>query len=160
MSDYKSLNAAAAETAKITGGSLDYLIVNGVYQNQEENFLSGTEFIGKEDLLLEALTESTKVNVAGTIFSVNAFLPLIRKGTTKKITVISTGLADLDAAQRSNLPCSIAYSSSKAAVNIVVARYAAELKSEGVIFLALSPGFVNTRDDKPAVEREKKFYIY
>jgi hypothetical protein len=29
MADYKALNAAAKKAASITGGSLDYLIVNG-----------------------------------------------------------------------------------------------------------------------------------
>jgi NAD(P)-dependent dehydrogenase (short-subunit alcohol dehydrogenase family) len=36
------------------------------------------------------------------------------------------------------------YSISKAALNMVVAKYAAEYKAEGFVFLAISPGLVDT----------------
>jgi len=42
----------------------------------------------------------------------------------------------------------------KAALNMVVAKYAVELKSEGFKLLALSPGLVDTTADKPAIQRE------
>lgn len=38
----------------------------------------------------------------------------------------------------------VPYSTSKAAVNMIVAKYAAQYKAEGFVFLALSPGLVNT----------------
>ena len=38
------------------------------------------------------------------------------------------------------------YSISKAAVNLAHAKYAAEYKKEGIIFVALSPGLVNTAE--------------
>jgi len=36
------------------------------------------------------------------------------------------------------------YSISKAAMNTVIAKYSAELRKDGVLFLSLSPGFVET----------------
>lgn len=144
MLDHKSLAAAASEVSKVTNNSLDHLIVNGAYLGLEASFMTPTEFIGQEDLLRREFINNLDVNVIGVIYSINAFLPLIRKGNAKKITVISTGLADLELAQKANIAFSVLYSSTKAATNIVVAKYAAELRGEGIILLALSPGVVNT----------------
>lgn len=150
LADNKSLVAAAAETEKLTEGVVDYLIINGVYQNQEENLLSPTDFAGKEDLLSNTMIESLKVNVLGVVFTINAFLHLVRKSNIKKIIAISTGLADRTVIEKSNLlSFSMTYSSMKAALNMVVTKFAVELKSEGIIFLALSPGLVDTSADKP-----------
>jgi NAD(P)-dependent dehydrogenase (short-subunit alcohol dehydrogenase family) len=150
MADNDSLVAAAAKTEKFTGGSVDYLIINGVYTNPSESFLFPSEFSGKEELLTNSMTQSLKVNVLGVVFSINAFLPLVRKSKIKKIIVISTGLADRDMVEKSTISFLLTYCSMKAALNMVVAKYAVELKSEGILLLALSPGLVNTAADKPA----------
>lgn len=150
MADSRSLTAAASEIAKIVSG-LDYLIINGVYVNHEEHFMSPTEFTGKEDWISATMIDSLKVNVLGVIFSINAFLPLIRKSNIKKVAVISTVLADLGLSQKSEIPYFVSYSSTKAALNMVVAKYAAELKSEKIVIFSLSPGVVDTSEDKPQV---------
>ncbi|KAH8812676.1 hypothetical protein F5884DRAFT_786070 [Xylogone sp. PMI_703] len=154
MADHVSLTAAANEVSKLVpNGAVDYLIINGVHPpNPAENFSNPTEFTGKEDLITQEMISSVKVNVLGTIFSINAFLPLVRKSKVKKIAVISTGLADLDEAQKGSVSFTVSYSSSKAAVNMVVARYSVELRGEGIVILALSPGFVDTQGDKPQAE--------
>jgi NAD(P)-dependent dehydrogenase (short-subunit alcohol dehydrogenase family) len=154
MADNKCLIAAAAETEKLTGGTVDYLIINEVYTNPAESFLSPSEFSGKEELLTNSMIQSLKVNVLGAIFSINAFLPLVRKSNIKKIIVITTGLADRDMTEKSTISFWLIYSSMKAALNMVVAKYAVELKSEGFKLLALSPGLVDTTADKPAIQRE------
>lgn len=147
MADNASLLAAATATSKITGGALDHLIVNGAYQNGPLRPLSPTQYSGKEDTLRNDMIASLEVNVLGVIYSINAFLPLLRKGTTKKITAISTGLADLDFTLLSGNPTQLTYSSMKAALNMVIAKYSQELKAEGFTVLALSPGLVNTRTE-------------
>lgn len=144
MVDHKSLKLAASEVSKVTNNSLDHLIVNGAYINPEDYFITPTGFIGQEDLLRREFINNLDVNLIGVIHSINAFLPLIRNGNAKKVTVISTGLADLELAQKADIPFSVLYSATKAATNIVVAKYAVELRGEGIIFLALSPGVVNT----------------
>jgi NAD(P)-dependent dehydrogenase (short-subunit alcohol dehydrogenase family) len=144
MVDHKSLSIAASEVSKITNKSLDHLIVNGAYLDLRAYFITPTEFIGQEDLLRREFSNNLDVNVLGVMYSINAFLPLIRKGNAKKITVISTGLAELELAQKINIAFAVLYSSTKAAANIIVAKYAAELSGEGIILLALSPGVVNT----------------
>jgi NAD(P)-dependent dehydrogenase (short-subunit alcohol dehydrogenase family) len=144
MVDHKSLTIAASEVSKVTNKSLDHLIVNGGYLDVRATFITPTEFIGQEDLLRREFSNNLDVNVLGVMYSINAFLPLIRKGNAKKITVMSTGLAELELTQKANIAFSVLYSSTKAATNIVVAKYAAELRGEGIILLALSPGVVNT----------------
>ncbi len=147
MADHSHLAQATQEAEKILQGSgIDYLIVNGAYMNAVTAPLTPTSFIGNEDLLQQDLTAALNVNVLGVMYSVNAFLPLIRKGRVKKIIVISTGVADLDLTLQSGHPAVVAYCVSKAALNMVVAKYANELKSEGITLLALSPGIVNTRE--------------
>lgn len=163
MADNTSLITAATKAKELAGGSVDYLIINGVYSNSAENFLCPSEFSGKEELLANSMIESLKVNVLGVIFAINAFLPLIRKSKIKKIIVITTGLSDRDLIEKSTISFFMTYSAMKAALNMVVAKYAVELKSEGVIFLALSPGLVDTTADKPASKRgcsAKKFLKY
>jgi NAD(P)-dependent dehydrogenase (short-subunit alcohol dehydrogenase family) len=154
MADNNSLVTAATEVKKLTGGSVDYLIINGAYTNPAENFLSPTEFSGKEVELTNSMIESLKVNVLGAICSINAFLALVRNSNIKKIIVITTGLSDRDMTEKSTFSHFVTYSSMKAALNIVVAKYAVELKSEGIVLLALSPGLVDTTSDKPASPRK------
>ena len=78
------------------------------------------------------------------MFAVNAFLPLIRKGNLKKVIYISSGMGDINVIRVCEIPNLLGYSVGKAAGNIMMAKYAAELKSEGIKTLALSPGWVET----------------
>lgn len=83
----------------------------------------------------------------GVIYTTNAFLPLLRSATSShvvKVITISSGMGDLDMAVNSEVPFSGPYSISKAAANMVVAKYAARFKHENFIFLSISPGLVNT----------------
>ena len=78
--------------------------------------------------------------------STNAFLPLLRAGPIKKVVTLSTGLADIDVIVRSGFSKNPQYPISKAALNMLVAEYAAALEDEGFTFLAISPGVVNTAE--------------
>ena len=87
-----------------------------------------------------------RTNVVGVAFSTNAFLPLLRAGSTKRVITLTTGLAATDMILGSGLTTNVGYPVSKAALNMVVAQYAAALKPEGFTFLAISPGLVNTAE--------------
>ncbi|KAJ6541773.1 hypothetical protein B0H19DRAFT_1212873 [Mycena capillaripes] len=126
VTDAKALEAgefllAAAEVSKVTNGKLDYLIINA----------GGTHI-------------QFKLNTISAVHSVNAFLPILKNGSIKKVITISSGLADSDLTVLAEATGQASYSVAKAALNMVVAKYAAKFKAEGFIFLALSPGIVNT----------------
>ena len=89
-----------------------------------------------------------KTNVIGAVLVVNAFLPLLEKGPTKKVVTISSAAGDVDFVLKSGQLNSASYAVSKSAVNMVNAKYAAEFREKGFVFLAISPGFVKTWDDK------------
>ena len=76
--------------------------------------------------------------------TINVFIPLVRAGRTKKVISISSGAADAAGIIASGNPGSGPYVISKAGLNIAVVKYAVEYKDEGIVFLALSPGLVNT----------------
>lgn len=154
MSDHQSLTKAASGVAEVTDGSLDHLIINAAYQPFDSWHYYLTEYVDKEELLKTEVFRSTDVNILGTIYAVNAFLPLIRNSDVKKVVSISSGHADMDLILDGGVAVSSVYSAIKAAGNVIMAKYAAELKSEGVKFLSLSPGYVLTG------QPERKSHIY
>lgn len=84
------------------------------------------------------------MNVVGVIHTINVFLPLIKAGKTKKIITISSGAGDLDSTLATEMDFAAPYSVSKAAVNLAIGKYAVKYKAEGIIFLSISPGMVDT----------------
>ncbi|RDX44682.1 short-chain dehydrogenases/reductase [Lentinus brumalis] len=156
LDDVQSLKAAAAEVAKVTGGSLDYLINNGAYTVVEHAKFNVTQF-PDEKTLEDDLIAAFRTNVAGVAHTINIFLPLLRKGSAKKVITLSTGLADTDVILNTGFNVNPQYSISKAALNMLIAHYAVTLKDEGFIFLALSPGVVNSAEKPPSPEDVEDF---
>lgn len=83
-------------------------------------------------------------NVIGNIHLFTLFTPLIRAGTAKKVVAISTGLADAELAAKFNLNVAAPYSISKVALNMAVAKFSAQWAKEGVLFMTVAPGGVDT----------------
>ena len=92
----------------------------------------------------EEFSAEFNVDVIGVALATNAFLPLIRAGMTKKAIVLATGLGDIDLTNDYGVRAGGVYSIAKAASNMLVAKYNAELGKEGVLFLGISPGMVDT----------------
>jgi NAD(P)-dependent dehydrogenase (short-subunit alcohol dehydrogenase family) len=138
-------------------GGVDHLIVNGAHVSKVTDFIAPSEYVGQEELFLSELQTSMSTNVAGALYSINAFLPLVKNSTTKKIIVLSTGLADTELFESAGMKSAVPYTMSKVAVNVLVAKYAIEFKEEGIQFLALSPGLVATSD---LSKREFKNFPY
>lgn len=80
--------------------------------------------------------------MVGQVNLFNAFLPLIRKGSAKKVLALSSGHAEPQLARQ--IAGAGPYTASKAALNMIVAKYSAAYSKEGILFLALSPGFIDT----------------
>ncbi|KAJ6452533.1 hypothetical protein C8R47DRAFT_264762 [Mycena vitilis] len=137
----KALKLAATEVSKVTGGKLDYLINNAGKTTHAgftiDNFPSPEAV--EHDML-----DTFRTNTIGVVHATNAFLPLLKEGAAKKVLTLSSPLGDLDATLLGGAIGEISYSISKAALNMVVAKYAAQYKADGFVFLAISPGAVNT----------------
>ncbi|RYP14214.1 hypothetical protein DL765_006534 [Monosporascus sp. GIB2] len=140
VTDYNALEQAVAETARITGGSLDYLIANAGYVSWFDAFDPIGDLGNKPRELEEDLNKGIKVNVTANIHLFNLYMPLILKGQVKKVIAISSGLADLDSITKFELEPAPLYSISKAALNIAVAKFHAQYKKDGVLFISISPG--------------------
>ncbi|KAH9837555.1 uncharacterized protein C8Q71DRAFT_548783 [Rhodofomes roseus] len=149
--DHRSLKAAAEQVAQATGGALDVLIHNAAkmdYANGNQ-FRSLTEYDSMDALDAEFI-EAFKVNTLGAIHSIDAFLPLLRKGSTKKIIIISTGGGERNIVWQARLNMTAAYGVTKCAENMVMTKYAAELVDEGFVVAAISPGVVDVTGTNPS----------
>ena len=139
VTDLSALRAAVAQVSSITKGTLDYLIHNAALVSTRSGFSTVLDQPVEE--LAADLNESFQANVVGTAYVLDSFLPLIRKGKAKKVAVISSGMADLDLVNEIGVAIATPYSVSKAAANLLVAKYNAALgQSEGILFFSLSPG--------------------
>jgi NAD(P)-dependent dehydrogenase (short-subunit alcohol dehydrogenase family) len=111
--------------------------------------LTGTR--GKNPAALEEeLMAGCKTNVVGTVHLFNLFLPFILNGQQKKVIAISSGMADLDLVSKYEIEVSGPYAAGKAAMNSVVSKFSAEYAKDGVLFMSISPGVVDTGHFNPA----------
>ncbi|KAI1385382.1 NAD(P)-binding protein [Hypoxylon trugodes] len=157
LTDYESLKKAAEDTAKITGGSLDYLIANGGIVSRYSAFKTLYDLADDPKALEEDLLTSYKINTIGQIHLFNLFLPLIKKGEAKKIVALSSGHADYDLIRDFGIVIAGPYTLSKTALNFAIAKYHGEFKNEGILFMSISPGVVETsghNDPEGLSERE------
>ena len=81
----------------------------------------------------------------GAVAVTNAFLPLIEKGTQKKVINISSAAGDSEFAEQFGYMTAVPYGISKAALNFINTKYAIEFRGKGYTFLAIAPGLVDTR---------------
>lgn len=93
------------------------------------------------------------MNALGAIHSVNAFLPLLRAGTAKKIVIIGTEGGQTEFVWKLRVSGMAAYGATKASEEIIMTKYAALLEPEGFTVVAISPGVVDT--SSTAVEKRK-----
>lgn len=138
------MKAAAEETAKITGGTLDYVIGNAGWVSMFDNFDGFRNLASDPEGITKTMRELNEINVTGNIHLLNLFTPLLLKGQTKKAVVITSGFADPDFTNEWEVAVAPLYAVSKAAVNMVIAKFNAEYKKDGVLFMAVCPGMVDT----------------
>ncbi|PYH88131.1 NAD(P)-binding protein [Aspergillus ellipticus CBS 707.79] len=157
ITDYASLQTAVADTAQITGGSLDCLIANAGAVSHFDAYDPIGVLGEKPGALEEEMMNMFKVNVVGNTHLFNLFVPLIRKGTLKKVIAISSGQAALDMIPRLEIEAASVYATSKAALNTVVAKFSAQYAKEGILFLSICPGMVDTgRYDEATPEQKHR----
>jgi NAD(P)-dependent dehydrogenase (short-subunit alcohol dehydrogenase family) len=91
----------------------------------------------------EVAMQLFKVNAIGNIHLYNLFLPLLLKGKVKKAINVASGTADLDWTNNLDIEVSSLYAMSKAAMNMVTAKFSAQYKKDGVLFVGICPGMVD-----------------
>ncbi|KAL5525099.1 hypothetical protein ACEPAF_8968 [Sanghuangporus sanghuang] len=126
LSDYKSIKTAAKEVSKATQGELDVLINNDALFYHERGRLTMDSYPDEETLENDLLSFT---NVVGTTHAINAFISSSPRWKNEEATNASTAGP---------------YAISKAALNMVVAKFSIKFKDEGFTFIAVSPGLVRT----------------
>ena len=101
------------------------------------------------ELTVETLQKTFDTNVFGVFRVTKALLPLLKKSKHGRIVNVSSGLGSLTLNARPNSPLAVgnillAYSSSKAALNMITVQFANELKSAGIKVNSANPGFTAT----------------
>jgi NAD(P)-dependent dehydrogenase (short-subunit alcohol dehydrogenase family) len=124
-------------------GRLDVLVNN-----------AGTASVSRERLplsqtSLEDMRAVYEINVFGVVAVTNAMLPLLRKAPAARIVNVSsevgsiTGQSD-PAHPLAQMPASVQYPSSKAALNMITAMYAKDLRDTPIKVNAANPGWTAT----------------
>lgn len=94
-----------------------------------------------EEVKIDEFANVLQVNAIGPVRVTQALLPNLRAGTGKMIVSISSGLGSITNNKGGGY---YGYRESKAALDMFMRSIAAELKDEGFICIAMSPGWVKT----------------
>ena len=141
VTDSKSVRQAADWIEK-EYGRLDILVNNaGIVPKSRGGPPSETD--------LDAMREVYETNVFGVILVTNAMLPLARRAPAARIVNVSSEVGSISsitdpASPLGQMPASLAYPSSKAALNMITALYAKELRDTPIKVNAANPGYTKT----------------
>lgn len=136
VTDQRSVQTAA-DTIDHRFGRLDVLINNAG--------ISGGAHHPPDDADLDILRSVLDTNLIGVIQVTNAMLPLLRRSPAARIVNVSSVVGSLTCMtdpnhDMSRLPASIAYPTSKSALNALTVQYAKQLKPEGILINVAAPG--------------------
>ncbi|MFD7728920.1 SDR family oxidoreductase [Kitasatospora phosalacinea] len=132
---------AAAEHVDATFGRLDVLVNNaGIAVGHRK----------PSETSAATLREVYETNVFGVVAVTNAVLPLLRRSAAGRIVNMSSELGSVAHMADPGSPWSaytallLPYCTSKSALNAVTVLYANELRAEGILVNAVSPGYCAT----------------
>ena len=118
--------------ARLKGEPLDLLFCNAG--------ITGRKGMAPGSFDFESWEEILRVNLLGAAAVAEALLDNVAASAGKTIAMMSSRLGSISESSGITLP----YSTSKAALNMLVKGLAATLASRGIIVVALSPGWVRT----------------
>jgi NAD(P)-dependent dehydrogenase (short-subunit alcohol dehydrogenase family) len=124
--------SVATLAGRLEGVGLDALVNNAGYFGHRG---------GVADLDPATARREYEVNALGPLRVTQALLPQLRQGTAKLVVNVSSGMGSLENAGSGG---AAGYRASKAALNMLTVVLAAELKDEGFVCVAMSPGWVRT----------------
>jgi NAD(P)-dependent dehydrogenase (short-subunit alcohol dehydrogenase family) len=140
VTDEKSVQRAA-EWIGATYGVLDILVNNAGIVRADGGGLPSATTLG-------TLREVFETNVFGVVEVTNAMLPLLRKAPAARIVNVSSEVGSITSMSDPDGPmaglASVPYPSSKAALNMVTAMYAKELRETPIKVNAANPGYCDT----------------
>ncbi|NVJ26643.1 SDR family oxidoreductase [Myxococcus sp. AM011] len=113
-------------------GPVDLLINNAGRRTRSDDL---------EDLSLEDALQMMQVNALGALRVTRALLPRLRQARGARIASLSSGLGSI---ADNTSGGGYGYRMSKAALNMATRSLAADLRGEGLIAVAISPGWVQT----------------
>jgi len=139
VTSQSSVDQAAAEVER-HHGRLDILVNNAGI---------ALDWFPGSELTVEALQQTFETNVFGVFRVTKALLLLLKKSEHGRIVNVSSGLGSLTRNADPNNTLAVrdlllAYSSSKAALNMITVKFANELKSAGIKVNSANPGFTAT----------------
>lgn len=131
VTDVASIAAAAAQVASHTG-ALDLLLNNaGFYPHGER----------PSNLDAETMMRTYRINCVGPVMVAQHCLALLRNGMRPTIVNLSSQLGSL---ARKKSGGAYSYGSSKAALNMLTRALSFDLRPDGIIAVAVHPGWVQT----------------
>ncbi|KAF4541558.1 uncharacterized protein LTHEOB_8553 [Lasiodiplodia theobromae] len=149
ITDEPALKRAAEEAkAILSHHGLDVLINNAAYVSETTALKSFQDFEHDLESVIQDTQKSFEINFFGVLKTVFAFLPLVQQSTLKKIVVISSGMSDVDFVNTTKIDNAAPYAASKAATNIMFAKLAAAYEEQGILFMSLCPGLVDTTEGR------------
>ena len=133
------VDRAAMEVERMHG-RLDILVNNAGI---------AVDWFPSSELTVEALRETFETNVFGAFRVTKAFLPLLKKSEHGRIVNMSSGLGSMTRHSNPNSGLTLqnmllAYSASKAALNMMTVQFANELRSAGIKVNSACPGYTAT----------------
>lgn len=129
MTDYQQIRQFAK---KLKGEPIDLLFCNAG--------ISGKRGMAPGSFDFESWDEVLRVNLLGPAALAEALLDNVAASERRTIAMMSSRLGSISESSGMTLP----YSTSKAALNMLVKGLAATLAARGLIVVALSPGWVRT----------------
>jgi len=127
-------DAAVAALKRAVGDApIDILIANAGVMGPERQHSA-------EDLDVPGWLETLSVNTLGPVRTAAAFLPNLKAGKGKRLVAITSGMGSSAEAGGGYL----AYRASKAALNNAWRNLSIALKRDGIVCVAMSPGWVKT----------------
>ena len=135
VTNQTTIDAAVAEVTH-RYGYLDILINNGGTLLKEPR---------PSELTLDVIRETFEINFFGAFSVTKAFLPLLRKSSAGRIVNVSSGLGSFYFHETNNQSYfHLAYSASKASLNMLTVQLAKELQNTNIKVNACTPGLTAT----------------
>lgn len=134
VSDSASI-AAAVEAVRAEVDGLDMLVNNaGINPKTDKEMRFGA-------LDAVAMLQVFEVNTVAPVMVAQAFADLLRQGNSPRMINVSSGAGSLE---RQSSGCGYTYHASKAALNMYTRCMAGTFREDGVVVIALSPGWIKT----------------